>query len=175
VTPPSSAAIAFRSTLVILVALILQVTLVSDLRVAGAQADLMVLIGLAAGLTTGRERGAAYGFAAGLAYDLLLTTPLGLSALTYALVGHLAGMAREAVLRSTWWIPVVTAAAGGGLGVILYVVFGTVVGQETRGLPLVAIVLVVAAGNALLSPVALRVVGWAAGAGDRRRFGAVVR
>jgi rod shape-determining protein MreD len=175
VTPPSTAMLVARSSLVILVALVLQVTLVSDLRIAGAQADLMLLVGIAAGLTTGRERGAAYGFAAGLAYDLLLTTPLGLSALTYALVGHLAGMIREAVLRSAWWIPVASAAAGSALGVILYIVFGTVVGQRTDGLPLVAIVLVVAVANALLSPVALRVVGWAAGAGDRRRFGALAR
>jgi rod shape-determining protein MreD len=169
--PHGSLPVIGRSVLVIVATLLLQVTVVSDLQIAGARPDLMVLLGLAAGITTGRERGAAYGFAAGLAYDLVLTTPLGLSALTYALVGHVAGVAREAVLRSAWWIPVLTAAAGSALGVILYVVFGTVVGQETRGFPLVAILLVVSAVNAVLSPLAFRVMGWVAGPAERRRFG----
>jgi rod shape-determining protein MreD len=174
-TPPSNPVIVLRSSLLLLVAVILQVTLVASLRIGGAQADVMLLIGIAAGLSAGRQRGAIYGFAAGLVYDLLLTTPLGLSALTYALVGHLAGTAREAILRSAWWIPMASAAAGSALGVILYVVLGTVVGQESRGLPIVTIVVVVALVNGLMAPLAVKVVGWAVGEGHARRLGLVVR
>jgi rod shape-determining protein MreD len=175
VTPPTTTAIVMRSSLLLFVLVVLQVTVVSDVQIAGARPDLMLLVGIAAGTTAGRERGAVYGFAAGLVYDLLLTSPFGLSALTYAIVGHLSGVVREAVLRSAWWIPMVSAAAGSAVGVILYVVLGTVVGQQAKGLPLISIVLVVSIVNGLVSPLALRVVGWAVGAGDRRRYGALVR
>ena len=172
---PSMPMIVARSILLLLVAVILQVTLVATLQIGDAQADIMLLIPIAAGLSAGRQRGAVYGFAAGLLYDALLTSPFGLSALTYALVGHVVGASREAILRSTWWIPMATAAAASAVGVILYVVLGTVLGQDAHGLPLVTIVLVVAIVNGLLAPLAVKVVGWAVGEGHARRVGLVVR
>ena len=50
--------------------------------VFGAHGDLLLLVPIAAGLTVGPERGAIAGFVAGLAVDLLVTTPFGLTALT---------------------------------------------------------------------------------------------
>ena len=73
-----------------------QTTLGSDLRVAGVAPDLMVLLAICAGLTGGAEAGAWVGFWAGLLADLFLTsTPLGLSALTYCLVGAAVGALRD--------------------------------------------------------------------------------
>lgn len=159
---------AVRTSLLLVVAVLLQVTLVADLRLFGVQGDLMLLVGIAAGLSAGRQTGGTYGFAAGLTIDLLTTTPFGLSALAFTITGYLAGMAREQVLRSTWWIPVATAAAASAAGAILYVVLGLVVGQETTGRSVLAIVGVVAVVNALLSPVAVRAVRWAIGEVDSR-------
>ena len=90
-------------------------------------------VAIAAGLAAGPERGAVVGFAAGLAFDLLLQTPFGLSALTYALVGYLVGRLQDSVLRAAWWIPVATAAAASAVGVILFAVLGTVVGEDLVG------------------------------------------
>jgi rod shape-determining protein MreD len=157
-----------RTSFLLVVAVLLQVTIVADLRIAGAQGDLMLLIGIAAGLVAGPQLGATYGFAAGIAIDLLATTPFGLSALAFALTGYLAGMTREAFLRSAWWIPVLTAAAASAAGAILYVVLGLVVGQETTGRSVPTIVAVVAVMNALLAPLAVRAVRWAIGDVDSR-------
>ena len=60
--------------------------------VAGAIGDLVLVVVVAAGITGGADRGATYGFVAGLLFDLLVDTPFGLTALTYALVGYGVGV-----------------------------------------------------------------------------------
>ena len=95
----------------LLVALTLQLGVASSITFFGVQADLLLLVAIAAGIAAGPDRGAAIGFAAGLAYDLMLQTPFGLSALTYALIAYLVGSLQDSVLRAAWWIPVATATA----------------------------------------------------------------
>ena len=84
---------------------VLQVGLFAQLPVDGARADVMILLGIAAGFVGGPERGAIVGFAAGLAIDLVLPTPLGLSALVYCIVGYLVGRISGTCRRSSWWLP----------------------------------------------------------------------
>jgi rod shape-determining protein MreD len=101
-----------RGALVLLVALMAQIAIVADLRVFGAVGDLMLLVTVAAALTGGPDRGATYGFVAGLVFDLVLDSPFGLSALTYAVVGYGLGLVCAGLSRPTgWWPPVVGAAA----------------------------------------------------------------
>lgn len=153
---------AVRVSLVIVLALILQTSLVSDLRLFGATGDIMLLLGIAAGIAGGPERGAIVGFAAGLAFDLLLQTPFGLSSLAYCLTGYAVGTMQTSVLRLTWWIPVGFAIAASAVGIVLYSVVGEVVGLD--GLldgHLLAIVFVVALLNALCSVPAVRLLRWA--------------
>ena len=63
----------------------------------------------------------------------MLQTPFGLSALTYAIVAYLVGSLQDSVLRAAWWIPVATATAASVVGVILYGVLGTVLGEDLVG------------------------------------------
>src|SRR5206468_526729 len=63
-----------RSALLVLVVLILQVGIVSNLEAFEAFGDIVLLVAIAAGSVGGPDRGATYGFCAGLAYDLLLDT-----------------------------------------------------------------------------------------------------
>ncbi|MCU1454861.1 MAG: rod shape-determining protein MreD [Acidimicrobiales bacterium] len=145
----------------IVIALVLQVCLFSRLPIAGARADVPLLLGIAAGFVAGADKGAAVGFASGVAFDLLLPTPLGLSALTYTVVGYAAGALGGSVIRAAWWIPVVTAATASAAGVVLYALVGEVLGQATlSGVSLTAIVAVVAAVNAVLAPVAVWAMRW---------------
>jgi rod shape-determining protein MreD len=175
VTPIGPGIVAARISLVLVVSLTLQVTILSDLRLFGVQGDLMLLVALAAGLAAGPERGAAIGFASGLLYDLMLQTPCGLSALTYAVMAFLVGSLQDSVLRAAWWIPVSTAAAGSALGVILYVVFGTVVGVEYLGVSIPKIVVLVALLNSVVAAPTIRVLRWATGTQDSVRARAVYR
>lgn len=174
-TPEGRLVLATRTSLVLALALTFQLGVASRLEVFGVQGDVMLLVAVCAGLAAGPDRGAAVGFAAGVGFDLLLQSPFGLSALTYALVAYLAGSLQDSVLRSAWWIPVSTATAASVLGVILYGVFGTMVGEDLLSPSLLRIALVVGVLNALAAPAALRVVRWATGTSDRARPHSMMR
>lgn len=167
--------IAARVSFVLVVALTLQLSIGAEIELFGARGDLMLLVAIAAGLATGPERSATLGFATGIAYDLMLQTPFGLSALTYGLVAFLAGSLQDAVLRAAWWIPVGTAVAASAVGVILYGVFGTVVGEDLVGWSLLRVAAVVAVLNGLLTLPVVRVVRWATGTTDGLRTRAIYR
>ncbi len=151
-----------RVGLVIVAALTIQLSLLSDLRVFGAAGDVMLLLGIAAGIVGGPQRGAVVGFAAGMAFDSQLQTPFGLSALTYCLTGYAVGLFQGSVLRSAWWIPVASAVVASSAGVVAFAVAGEVLGQEAfLTSDLVAIAIVVAVLNGALCPVAVRAMRWA--------------
>jgi rod shape-determining protein MreD len=161
---------AVRAVLVLLVALILQATMLADLRVAGALGDLMLALVVAAGISGGPDRGVAWGFAAGVAYDLVLDTPFGLSALTYALVGYAVGLAGAAVMRTSGWWPVGIAAAAAVVQVTLYTALGNLLGVPYPFGDLPAIALVEAAWCAAIVLPAIRVMWWIHGRDDPDRL-----
>ena len=152
-----------RLPLMLLVALLLQTSVLVRLRVFGVMPDFMLLIAVAAGITAGPTRGAGLGFAAGMVIDLFLPTPLGLSALVFTLVGYGVGVANTGVIRSAWYIPMLTAGAGSMAGVTLYAVAGSMLGERMLTGHLVTIAVVVGVSNAVLAPVAVRLVGWSLG------------
>jgi rod shape-determining protein MreD len=155
---------AARLLLVLVTALIVQVGVVTQLRPFGVMGDVMLLVAVAAAVAGGPDRGAMVGFAAGIAYDLLLTTPFGLSALAYCLIAYGVGSLQTgaAAVRSTRWLPAVTVAVGSAAGVALYAILGAVVGQESMVSPrLPTIMAVVAAVNLLLAVPVVGLLRWA--------------
>jgi rod shape-determining protein MreD len=144
-------------------ALLLQTTLLARLRIFGVMPDLMLLLAVAGGITAGATRGATIGFASGMLIDLFLPTPLGLSALVFTLVGYGVGVANTGVLRSAWYIPVLTAGGASVAGVTLYALIGSVLGERMVDGHLVTIALVVGLTNAVLAPVAVKLVDWSLG------------
>jgi rod shape-determining protein MreD len=175
VTPVGPLVVATRISFVLMVALTIQVGIAPEIRLFGVQGDLMLLVAIAAGLAAGPDRGAAVAFASGLAYDLMLQTPFGLSALTYALLAFVVGSLQDSVLRAAWWIPVAIATAASVLGVILYVVLGTMVGVEFLGVGVPKIAIIVALMNAIVAAPTIRAVRWATGTQDSVRHRAVYR
>lgn len=150
-----------RAALALGLTLVVHLTLLSRLRLDNVRPDALLLIAVMAGLVAGSERGAIVGFCAGLLADLFLQTPLGLSALTYCLVGFAVGSLQTGILRAAWWIPVVTALVGSIAGTVLYAVLGAMVGQLDFVSPrLVVIALLVGFMNAALAPAAIRLVTW---------------
>jgi rod shape-determining protein MreD len=153
--------VALRLGVVLLSAAVLQRGLFAQLRIADASADVFLLLAIAGGMVNGPDRGAVFGFFSGLALDLLVPTPLGLSALTYCLIGYLAGRLQGSVRRSNRLFPPLLAASLGAGGVLLYAVLAAVLGQSSAvSTQLMSIMVVVAVANALLSPLALRVARW---------------
>lgn len=161
--PSSRLVVAVRTSFILVLTLTIQLGIAPSLGVFGVQGDLMLLVAIAAGVAAGPDRGAAVGFAAGVLYDLLLQTPFGLSALTYALVAYLVGSLQDSVLRAARWIPVLTAIAASALGVILYGVFGTVLGEDLIGLSLVRTAVIVAVLNGVAAPALVPALRWAMG------------
>lgn len=120
-----------RIGLLLFVAILVQTSLGSDLRVAGVAPDLMVLVTICAGMAGGAEAGAWVGFWAGLAADMFLTsTPLGLSALTYCLVGAAIGALRAGVLQEHRALIPAAAFVGTAAAALLFVALGDVLGQS---------------------------------------------
>jgi rod shape-determining protein MreD len=157
-----------RIPLVTIAALVLQASLFAELRVFGVAADLMLLLAVVAGIVGGPERGAIVGFVAGITFDLLLSTPFGMSALAYTLVGYAVGLAQSTVLKSSRWIPILTAAAGSAAGVFVYVLVAAAVGQtsllEGRALTVAGVVGVL---NGLISLAMIPAMRWALTGSER--------
>jgi len=162
---------AIRIVMTVFLGLVIQSTIGVDIRIAGVHPDLMLLLPIAAGIAGGPEEGALVGFLAGLAADLLLPTPFGLSALVYSLVGFAVGASTGSLAREFWWLSTFVAFAASAAGVLAYAVLGAVLGEsQFLHLDLVAMVAVVSVFNGVLANVAVRIVRWALspGASDRR-------
>jgi len=107
--PPSPADV-LPLVAVLFTTVVAQVAVAPHLAPAGASPDLLLLSTAAVAAARGREVGAAYGFAAGLAADLFVATPFGLGPLVFTVVGHRLG--RGAGARP----PIRRTAMAGGLG-----------------------------------------------------------
>lgn len=150
-----------RVALIVLVTLVVHLTVLSRVRVVGVRPDALLLLAVVAGLVGGSERGAVAGFLSGLLADLFLQSPFGLSALVYSLVGFAVGAVQSVILRAVWWIPVVTALAASIAGTVLYALVAAMVGQPefvSPRLPLIACL--VGLMNAVMAPVAVRLLSW---------------
>lgn len=158
-----------RVALVALVVMVLQVSMISQVTIFGVRGNIILLLAIAAALETDASRGAIAGFGIGLAFDLLLDTPVGLSALTLALVGYGVGSAKDVVLRSSRLINLALVAVASAAGTLLYAVLAVVLGVTVEAGTLPAIVAVIAAVNALLSAPLRWALRWAYGPDDTTR------
>jgi rod shape-determining protein MreD len=161
-----------RLLLLLAVVVGLQETVSAGVTIDGVHPDLVVLLCVVTGMVGGAEQGAVIGFIGGMAADVFLATPLGLSALSYTIVGYAVGAVKEGIIHPTWWLTPVTAAVASGAGVALYAIAGAVVGQsDMLHYGLVRIVVVVAIINAVLAPLMLFGVRWALPSPARRTSG----
>jgi len=151
-----------RWTLIVSVALVLQVGLLNDVRIAGVHPDLMLLLAVCAGLTGGPGEGAGVGFACGLLLDLFLPGRFGVTALAYALTGYGAGVAGDTVVRPARWISVGLVVVSSALGTLLYAAIGQLLGQRSLSDPRLGVIIgIVSVINGALSLPALAVCRWA--------------
>jgi rod shape-determining protein MreD len=157
-----------RLALLVLAVVVLQTTLFSaGLRVFGVMPDLGLVLTVGVAYYLGADRGAAFGFLTGLAVDLFLSTPLGLSALSFALVGFGVGVVRSGLVCPSRWVAPMMGALGGLAGGVLFVAVGTVAGQDhLLALSSARIILVASAYDALLALGVFPIARWATRAPD---------
>ena len=89
-----------RASLLVLLAVLLQVTVATDLDVLGGRPDLVVIVVVSLALLRGPLAGAAAGFVGGFLVDALGLGVIGATSLTLTTVGYLVGVFGER-LRET--------------------------------------------------------------------------
>ncbi len=94
-----------------LLGVIVQTTFVSQLPIAGANADLSPLLVMAVGLLCGSLAGGSFGFGVGLFADVVALQTLGVSSLVLLGVGYGAGRLREARDPEGTLVPIAVGAA----------------------------------------------------------------
>jgi rod shape-determining protein MreD len=119
-----------RLGLLVLLTVVLQTTLFPDLRVVGVAPDLGLVATIAVAYRIGPERGAVYGFANGLAIDLFLRTPLGASALSFALVAYGVGIAQSGLAREPRFAAPLFGGIGGLAGGVIFVAVTALAGED---------------------------------------------
>lgn len=151
-----------RLILVGLMVLSLQTTVFNDMRPFGVCLQVMVLLAASAGLARGSDVGAIAGFIIGLLYDLVLTTPMGLCAAVFAIVGYLAGVGQSLVYEPTWWTRMLLGSVASAIGMILLPIASTVTGATgILNFRVLFVALIVGLFNAVLSVPAERLCRWA--------------
>lgn len=151
-----------RGAVIVMTALFLQLGLFTEVRVAGVAPDLLLLATVAAAMTGGANTGATVGFAAGLLIDLWIPTPLGMSALAYALTGFGTGVLIDSGIRAEGLLAAGYATVASAAGVGLFASIAGLTGQPgVWTADLVRIIVVSALLNGALSPLAMMGARWA--------------
>ncbi|MCL6733422.1 rod shape-determining protein MreD [Streptomyces neyagawaensis] len=144
------------STTLVIVALVIQVSVLARLHLPGAVPDLMLLTVLGLALVYGHVSGALIGFGAGLLSDLAPPADhaAGRYALVLCVIGYLAGLAKPETGRlksATGPMVVVVVAAVGAT--LLYAGVGALVGDDAaRHVGLPSLLFTAALYDLLLAP-----------------------
>jgi len=167
---------ALRLCLIAAMIVIVQVAVFPHLRVANVAPDLGLVVALAVGYHEGPEAGAIVGFVTGFGFDLFLETPLGLSALSYALVGYGVGVIESGLMRSPRVLPIVLGAIGGLAGGLIFVGVGILVGVDgVKGTHGITTISLAALYDAVLAPFVFFLVALALRRDDRVRSSRILR
>ncbi len=167
--------ILWRSAALLVLVLVLQLELFSEVRLFGVMPELMLGLSVAAGWQGGPERGAILGFIAGGLYDVFLPTPLALNAITYAAVAYTVGIIAEPIaLGAERIIRRLFGLAGVAVGLVTFVVLGELLGEANLyNDDFRRILLVASLYTALLMPLLHIGARWAVGGEDPRAVGSV--
>ena len=115
----------------LLIAILIQLTVLNNLRLpGGAGPDLVLVVVVAVALTGGPMEGMLGGFCAGLALDVAppATHLVGQYALVFCLVGYGCGLLAVSLGHSAW-LPIGVVAVGSAAGELLYALTGMIFGD----------------------------------------------
>ncbi|MQY06211.1 rod shape-determining protein MreD [Actinomadura macrotermitis] len=137
---PSPVGRNLTAVVVVVVALILQVSVANRLPLpGGVTPDLVLLTVVALALVNGSLTGVVAGFGAGLAADIIPPADhtLGRYALVYCLIGYACGLAEGEMKRQSM-VPFLAVAIGALAGTVLYALTGMLLGDPRANWTIVA-------------------------------------
>jgi rod shape-determining protein MreD len=126
-----------RVGLLLLVAVVLQLSALSQMAILGGHADLVVLAVAAVAFYAGSLSGSAAGFTAGLLLDLLTGATMGASSLVLTAVGYAVGRFREVRDPSHGLMPIAVGAAATAGWVLAFAAVSLMLDIGARVSPLV--------------------------------------
>lgn len=121
----------------LLIAVILQVSMLNQLPIFDGYADIVVLVVAAVAYYGGSVAGSAAGFSAGLLLDLLTGTTMGASSLVLTAVGYGVGRFREVRDPSHGLLPVVVGTLATAAWVVAFAAVALMLDIGARVSPLV--------------------------------------
>ena len=160
--------IPLKLAIVSVAAVVIQLTLFVEVRIAGVAPELLAMLGVLLAFYAGIERGPILAVAAGLLWDIYLPTPLGVAAVTFAIVAFSVASLEEGLFHDSVAQLTVIVGLGSVASVVGYALIGEVVGQ--RGLidvEMLRVAAIVGLINAALTPLLAPVVRWALVEGRR--------
>lgn len=150
-----------RLVLVVVTLVVFQTTVFPHLRVFDAMPDLALVATVAIAYEEGPQSGLIFGFVSGLAIDLFLSSPAGLSALAFALTGWAIGISQSAMFRESRSLRPALGFIGGLFGGTIFVMVGAIAGEDQYlSIHSVQIVIVAALYDALLAYLIFPFVRW---------------
>lgn len=155
---------ALRVVGVFLGLLMLQLYIVNGITIWGRHPLILLLIPIGAAIEGDGTRAAIAGFIGGLVLDLYLESPLGLSALVFAIVGYGVAAFERGVIRADAWLQPAVAGAASAVGVLGIGIATAIFGHpEYFRWSLLGPIVVVGIANAIFAVPVVRVVRWALG------------
>lgn len=146
-------------TAVVLTALVLQSTLLAQIRLGGAKPELMALVTITLAYLEGPTSGALAGFVGGMAQDFLLAQPKGIGALTLTLLGYAVGALRQYITSQSPLLPVILVGVGTVVGSLFASLVTFLLGQLTVSVGyVVRVALLSGLYNAILTPLVFPVI-----------------
>lgn len=144
------------STSLVIVALIVQVSVLARLHLPGAVPDLLLLVVLGLAMVYGQTAGAVVGFGAGLLADLAPPADhaVGRYALVLCIVGYAAGLTKpDGSQHRSATVPMLVVASGAISSTLLYAGVGALVGDTAaRQVGLLGLLFTATLYDLLLAP-----------------------
>ena len=139
---------------IIVVALIIQLTLINLVTILGVKPDLIMVVVVVFSLRKGEKEGAISGFASGLLQDIFSASLLGINALAKTVIGFTCGILKEEIFHEhiLFIIPVITFIASFMQSILIFLLLRAFGLEYNLAWSLKQIALPEALYSSLLSP-----------------------
>lgn len=119
------------STIIIASVIIIQTTLLKNIRIAGARPDFSLILLIFFANHSGRMEGQLLGFISGVLEDLLSLSPLGFHMLIRTITGYIYGITKGKIFVDPILIPIVLVVTGTLLKILLGLILASIVLDES--------------------------------------------
>jgi rod shape-determining protein MreD len=112
--------------------IVIQTILGNVFSLAGMMPDLPLIITVFNAIFDGPKKGAYTGVGIGLMEDLYVGRFIGMNAAIKGIVGFISGRLTQGAFRENMWVPVLTVMINSALSIVLYFLFGRILGEQWR-------------------------------------------